>query len=431
MCQGFLGASVAQPGMKFLFIHHSFPSQYWHIVRLLRDNGHEVVFITRPTDQQMHNVRKVDHDFDMAMNDDVHPGARHYDLALRRADAMARLASGLKKTGYRPDIILGHHGWGDLLNLQDVWPDVPLLGYFEFYYQSQEVNFDPEFDRGPYAWRWQRATNAVNHLALANPGMGQIPTEFQLSTYPPEFRKRITLIREGIDLSLFSPDPAIRNAPLPLAEVVRDPALRSAACIAPSEKLVTYINRFLEPCRGLHIMMRALPALLARKDVRVVVIGAEAEGYGPLPEDGRSWKQHFLDEMRGRYDAGRVHFVGVIDHDAYRRLLRRSDAHVYLSYPFVASWSLREALACGCAVVGSDTAPIAEFIRHGRNGLLAPFFDPRALSETILEVLEDDWLDGHIRDNARAYAERHLSMSKYLATYCKTIRTLTPPRSAQ
>ncbi|MBV9782868.1 MAG: glycosyltransferase [Acidisphaera sp.] len=415
--------------MNFLFVHQSFPGQYWHIVRLLRDNGHRVVFLTCPTEHQMRGVTKVEHAFNLPRDQRVHPGAQDYDVALRRADVVAGVMAELKQRNFRPDIILGHHGWGDLLNVQDVWPDVPLLGYFEYYYahEGREVGFDAEFGTGPEAKPSVRARNAINHLALTNPGAGQCPTEFQLATYPEAFQSKISLIREGIDLQTFSRNEAAGQAPLDITAMIQDPAQRAAfgqVTVAPGEKLVTHVNAHLEPCRGLHIMMRALPGLLARRDVRVVIVGSETKGYGPTLADGRTWKQYFLQEMRGHYDESRVHFVGNVSYADYRNLLRRSDAHVYLTYPFVASWSLREALACGCAVIGSDTVPVREFIRHGWNGLLTPFFNHDALSERILELFEDGWLDGHLRANARAFAEKHLSMAGYLSTYWATISGL-------
>ncbi|MBV9735922.1 MAG: glycosyltransferase [Acidisphaera sp.] len=416
--------------MNVLLVHRNFPAQYLHLARFLRDRGHRAVFITCPTENQLRAVEKVEYAFDAPLNEAIHPGARDFEEALRRADAVAMAATRLKAAGFRPDIIVGHHGWGELLNIGDVWPDVPLLGYFEFYYHTDgnEVGFDAEFQTGPETRPWVRARNAVNLLALTNPGWGQTPTEFQLATYPERFQHRISLIREGIDLQACSPAPALRSAPLDLGAMVQDPALRAAlgkATLAPTDKLVTYVNRSLEPCRGMHILMRALPKLLAREDVHVAVVGTEGGGYGPRLSDGRTWKEYFIQEMKGTYDASRLHFMGLTPYDDYRTLLRRSDAHVYLTYPFVASWSLREALATGCAVIASETPPVREFIQHERNGLLTPFFDPQALATRVLDLFEDEWLDGHIRASARAYAERHLSMPAYLDRYWALIRALT------
>lgn len=421
--------------MNFLFVHRNFPAQYLHIARDLRDRQHRVVFVTLPTTNQLRGVEKLEYIFDAPLNEATYQGAREFEQALRRAEAVATAATRLKNTGFRPDIIIGHHGWGELLNIGDVWPDVPVLGYCEFYYYTTgyEVGFDPEFSTGPETRPFVRARNAINLLALTNPGWGQTPTEFQFSTYPEIFHDKLILLREGVDLEACAPAPKARSAPLDLAPMVHDAALQTAlgnASLAASDKLVTFVNRSLEPCRGMHILMRALPRLLARRDVHVAIVGSEGDGYGPRLADGRSWKEYFLAEMRGRYDESRVHFLGLVGFDDYRALLRRSDAHVYLTYPFVASWSLREALASGCAVIGSDTPPVREFIQHERNGLLTPFFEPDTLAERILGLFEDAWLDGHIRAGARAFAERHLSMANYLARYRSLIVSLTAAGAA-
>jgi glycosyltransferase involved in cell wall biosynthesis len=187
--------------------------------------------------------------------------------------------------------------------------------------------------------------------------------------------------------------------------------------IRPEHKLITYVSRDLEPYRGFHIMMRALPRLLrGRDDIRVVMVGGDGVSYGLAPREG-SWRSLLLTELKGEIDLDRVAFPGRIEYELYLRMLQRSDAHIYLTYPFVASWSLREALAIGCPVIGSDTAPVREFITGGDNGLLVPFLDPNALADRVLDLLEDRALSRRLRRNARRYAERHLAMPDYLASY--------------
>jgi glycosyltransferase involved in cell wall biosynthesis len=187
--------------------------------------------------------------------------------------------------------------------------------------------------------------------------------------------------------------------------------------IGPQDKLITYVSRDLEPYRGFHVMMRAVPHLLrARKDIRVVMVGGDGVSYGAAPAQG-TWRQIIMSQLNGDMDYSRVSFPGRIEYRTYIRMLQRSDAHVYLTYPFVASWSLREALAIGCAVVGSDTEPVREFITHRNNGLLASFFDPKGLADQILQLLEDQALSRRLRRNARRYAKTHLAMSSYLAAY--------------
>lgn len=396
--------------MKYLFVHQNFPGQFLHIVQhLVRSKQHEVVFITEPNVNHIEGARKVPYRKPPTAAAETHIAARELDGGVRRAEAAARTAMNLKQLGFTPDIIIGHHGWGELLNLRDVWPDPPMLGYFEFYYHHDgiDVGFDPEFPVDPLDYPRIRAKNAINHIALNLGGHGQTPTEWQFSTYPRWAQEQITLLREGVNLDVCKPNPQVRRNPLKIGEMT----------IRPSDKLVTYVSRDLEPYRGFHLMMRALPHLLrARKDVRVVIIGGDGVSYGNPPQEG-TWRQVMMKELGDRIDLERVAFPGRVDYQVYLNLLQRSDAHVYLTYPFVASWSLREALAMGCAVIGSDTQPVREFITHGENGLLVPFFDPPGLARTIQRVLEETRLARTLRENARQYAERHLAMDDYIGAY--------------
>ncbi len=400
--------------MRFLFVHQNFPGQFLHIVRhLVAARKHEIVFVTQPNTNEIPGVRKVPYRQPEPPPPGTHWTVREFETAARRAEAVAQTAASLRNLGFQPDVIIGHHGWGELLHIRDVWPSVPVLGYFEFFYHTDgiDVGFDPEFPTNPADFPRIRAKNAVNLLALNLDGYGQTPTAWQLSTYPEWAYDQISLLPEGVDLRLARPDPAAALAPLRVGGVE----------IAPGEKLVTYVARDLEPYRGFHVMMRALPHLLdARPDVRVVMVGGDGVSYGAVPA-GTTWKQVMLREMAGRFDAQRVLFPGRIDYRTYLRMLQRSDAHVYLTYPFVASWSLREALAAGCAVVGSDTEPVREFVRHGRNGLLTSFFDPRALADSVLTLLEDAALARRLRAAARRYAERTLGMPEYIAAYAELI----------
>jgi glycosyltransferase involved in cell wall biosynthesis len=396
--------------VKYLFVHQNFPGQFVHIAHhLAQMKQHEVVFITEPNNNNIDGVRKVPYRKPPGAAAEAHIATRELDSGVRRAEAVAQTAFNLKQLGFEPDIIIGHHGWGELLNLQDVWPDAPLLGYFEFYYHHDgiDVGFDPEFPPNVLDYPRIRAKNAINHIALNLGAHGQTPTAWQLSTYPAWGRDQITLLREGVHLDLCKPNPQARRSPLEIGGMT----------VKPSDKLVTYVSRDLEPYRGFHTMMRTLPHLLrARKDVRVVMVGGDGVSYGNPPAEG-TWRQVMMNEVGDRIDPDRVVFPGRLDYNTYLSVLQRSDAHVYLTYPFVASWSMREALAVGCAVIGSDTQPVREFITHGENGLLVPFFDPPGLAQTIQRVLEEPRLNRSLREKARAYAEKNLAMTDYLASY--------------
>jgi glycosyltransferase involved in cell wall biosynthesis len=345
-----------------------------------------------------------------------HVATRELDAAMRRAQVVQSMAMNLKTLGFEPDIIIGHHGWGELLNLCDVWPGVPILGYFEFFYciDGIDVGFDPEFPTPVADYPRIRAKNAVNLLALSLSQHGQTPTTWQLSTYPDWAKHFITLLPEGVKLDVCKPNPQARRRNLKIGE----------ATIKPNEKLVTFVARDLEPYRGFHLMMRAIPYLLrARKDIRVVLVGGDGISYGVPPAKG-NWREAMLAELGDSIDPDRVSFPGRIDYKTYVSMLQRSDAHVYLSYPFVASWSLREALATGCLVVGSDTQPVREFVAHEDTGILVPFFDPKGLADAVLRGIEDTALSRRLRNNARQFAEKNLAMQDYLAAYDALIAKL-------
>lgn len=405
--------------MRFLFVHQNFPGQFIHIVRhLVKAGGHEIVFITEPSPNEIQGARKVPYTRPPLDNPEVHIAARELDNGVRRAEAVFKVAYNLNYLGFEPDIIIGHHGWGEMLNLCDLWPKAAMLGYFEFYYQHDkaDVGFDPEFPTHNLDFARIRAKNAINHLALNLPGAGQCPTEWQLSTYPDRVREKINLLWEGVDLGTCSPDPGAVRRTLKVGDMV----------IKPSDRLVTYVSRDLEPYRGFHSMMRALPTLLkARPDAKVVMIGGDGVSYGCMPPQGGTWKDLMLRELGSAIDPDRIVFPGRVPYATYLSILRRSDAHVYLTYPFVASWSLREAMAIGCPIVGSDTEPVREFIAHGETGLLAPFLEPKTLARAILSVLEDRKQARKLGTSARAYAERRLGMDDYLTAYTGLIAQLT------
>ena len=402
--------------MKYLFVHQNFPGQFLHLVRHLTSMpGNEVLFATEPNDNALPGVRKFVYNKPLP-TEETFPDAQEFELALRRATIVQDLARRLNELGFIPDIVIGHHGWGELLNIGDIWPGVPVLGYFEFFYHTQgiDVGFDPEFPPTPGSFANIRAKNAVNLLALNNPGHGQTPTRFQLETYPEWARSKITVLPEGVDLLACRPMPAIRRKPLDLDDFR----------IEPTDTLVTFVSRDLEPYRGFHTMLRAIPRLHRyRSNLKVVLVGGDGVSYGGRLI-GTTWRAHLMEQVGAMIDPARICFPGRVSYSLFLQLLQRSDAHVYLTYPFVLSWSLREALACGCAIVGSDTAPVREFITHRKTGLLVAFPDTAALGDGIEEVLEDKPLASRMRRNARQLAERTLQMDEYLNAYQTLISDL-------
>jgi glycosyltransferase involved in cell wall biosynthesis len=298
--------------VNYLFVHQNYPGQFVHMLRhLAAMNRHEIVFIAAyRSAEDIAGVRVILYSRPIVAH---HANAAVHDLdeGLQRAEAIYHATASLKQLGFVPDIIIGHHGWGEMLNLRDLWPDVPLLGYFEFYYQisNADVGFDPEFPTDPREYPRIRARNAINRLALSLDAAGQTPTAWQRSTYPGWAQLGIDLLWEGVDLHACQP--------IPMRSVLQ----LGGMTIDPSDQLVTYVARDLEPYRGFHIMMRALSKLLRRKDLKVVIIGGDGVSYGHPPSQGGTWRGVMLAELGDAIDPSRVLFAGRVSYDQYRAVL--------------------------------------------------------------------------------------------------------------
>ena len=278
--------------------------------------------------------------------------------------AVARGLVDLQRKGFTPDAIVAHPGWGETLYAKEVFPHARLIHFCEWYYgqPGADMGFDPEFPSPEGDALRIRARNAAQLVAFEASDRLVSPTAWQASRVPAAFRDRLSVIHDGIDTDLLRPDPGARIA-----------LGRDGVSLGPDDEVVTFVNRNLEPYRGYHSFMRALPEILRRRPrARAVIVGGSDTSYGAKPPEGRTWREIYLDEVRSALDLSRVHFVGKVPYRDYVDLLRISAAHVYLTYPFVLSWSMLEAMALGCCIVGSATPPVEEVIRHGENGLLVP-----------------------------------------------------------
>lgn len=408
--------------MRFLFVHQNCPGQYVHYVRHLLARGEEVFFLTAPNGNEILGLRKITYLPHAASTPAIHADAVEFENAMIRARSAHDMAVKLRGLGMRPDVILGHNGWGEMLHFEDVWPDVPRIGYFEFYYHTHglDVDFDSEFPMVEERRALVRVKNAVNLLGLEAATLGQTPTHFQRSTYPVWAQEKIVVVPEGAPLDICRPDPAAH---------FHLPGIGRSWRAGKGRRLLTYVARNLEPYRGIHSMLRALPRVLAAvPDLDVVIVGGDGVSYGAAPAEG-SWKDHFLAELGPRLDMERIFFAGHIDFADYAKLLKVSAVHVYLTYPFVASWSLREALATGCAIVASDTEPVREFISHEENGLLVPFHDPAAIGDAVIRLLSDTGLSSGLRQAARRYAEAHLDAAQHIVYLDALVERVTGLKS--
>jgi glycosyltransferase involved in cell wall biosynthesis len=367
--------------MKILLVHQNFPGQFKHLVpALLKNPGYEVVAFTMNDYSGPANLKVVRYQASRGTSKEIHPWVAETETKVIRGEAAFRAAIKLKQEGFEPDLILAHPGWGESLFLKQVWPKAKMIIYAEFHYASQgtDVGFDPEFssrDEGDACRVRMKNVNNFLHFDVADGGIS--PTEWQKSTFPEPFRSKIDVVHDGIDTQKIKPNP---NVGLNLGTLQ----------LTRKDEIITFVNRNLEPYRGYHIFMRALPAILkARPNARVIIVGGDGVSYGAAPPAGQTWRQIYLDEVKEQLDMSRVHFVGTLAYEHFIPLLQLSRVHVYLTYPFVLSWSLLEAMACGCAIVASDTAPLKEVI-HPETGVLTPFFEPQTLARQVIDLLGDD-----------------------------------------
>ena len=380
--------------MKVLFVHQNFPGQFKHLAPHLARAGHAVKALAIDGSGlrgiQMHRYRP-----GRSTSRDAHPWAQEFETKLIRGEACAAAAQQLKAEGFTPDVIVANPGWGESLFLKDVWPGAKLLALIEFYYAARglDFDFDKEFFREDLARNARlRAKNAHLLLALQDMDRGVSPTEFQKSTVPQEYRKKISVIFDGIDTRVVCPDAA--------ASVTLD-----GHTLRAGDEVLTFVNRNLEPYRGYHVFMRALPEILRQRPNAVaLIVGGDGVSYGAAAPEGKTWKQIFFGEVKDQLDPSRVLFLGRLAYAEYLKVLQISACHVYLTYPFVLGWSCIEALAAGCLVVGSRTPPVEEAIEHGANGLLVDFFDTAALAQTVVQCLAQPDRYAPLRAQARASA---------------------------
>ena len=382
---------------RILFVHQNFPGQFPHIAQAAMARGHKLAAIGGPTAKGQPGIDVRRWKYGRGSTPDIFDQATRAEADLIRAFAAAEVAAGLKADGFIPDLIVGHPGWGETLQLNEVFPGVPQILFAEYYYRSHgaDVGFDPEFEQMTLEKSMRvNAKNIGLSMAYGQADVIVVPTPFQASAFPPAFRHHMRVVHEGVDISR-----AMRKA---------NPRLKmpNGKILDGSTPVITFINRNFERLRGFHIFMRALPAFMERRpDAHVILIGSDSPGgYGGKLEGGRTWRSTMLDEVGDRLDPARIHFTGPVSHGDMISALSMSWGHVYYTYPFVLSWSLVEAMACECLILGSDTAPVRDAIAPGVNGLLNDFFDVDALTEAMVLACEAPERFTDLRKAARVTA---------------------------
>lgn len=381
---------------RVLFIHNGSPGRFMFLNKALGDRGWERAHIGAPDATDLPGARNFRWKQQRGSTPGIFNPATRAEVDIMRGVFAAQVAQGLKADGFVPDLIVGHPGWGEMTFLHEVFPGVKQIQIGEFFYRSKgaDVDFDPEFPMLDFESQVRvHAKNAVITLSHTNADRIVCPTAFQASLFPPVLQHAIEVIHEGVDTQR--------------TQRIEGVSIKSGdRVIDGSRPVITFINRAFEPMRGFHTFMRALPHYLdAVPDADVILVGTDRrETYGPPPVNGNTWKEVLMREVGHRLDMKRVHFPGGLAYDSLLRVLSLSWAHVYMTYPFVLSWSLLDAMACECVMVASDTAPVRDAIRDGENGVLVDFFDHEALAAKLVEISRNPAPFQHLRKAARQSA---------------------------
>ena len=399
--------------MRILFLHQNFPGQFPHIATHLASiAGNQVVSISQPQAKGVPSVQNITYQPARPVTKGIHHYVAGLESAVLNGQATAKVMEALKQQGFMPDAVIGHAGWGETMYAKDVFAKTKVINYFEFFYHATgaDTDFDPEFPNAVDDVLRIRTKNSINLLNLEASDAGISPTQWQKSLYPSEFQSKISVIHEGINTEFAKPN---SNAEL---------TLPSGLKLSKKDKVVTFVARNLEPYRGFHQFMRALEEICQRQpDCHVLIVGGDEISYGRKLEGGLSYREKLLQEVN--FDKKRVHFLGKLPYADFMKMLQISSAHVYLTVPFVLSWSMLEAMAVGCVVIGSNTAPVAEVI-DGKNGLLVDFFSPSDIAAKVDEVLSHPKKYESMRKKARDYVVNNYNTQKSIQQYQHLLESL-------
>ena len=388
--------------MRILFSHNNYPAQFRRLAPELAEKGHDIVFLAQNREwhaPQTRGIRLKEYTTHRHGGTEVlHPYLRRFESCVLQGQAVYRACEQLKQEGWEPDWIINHVGFGNGLYLSDAFPRARRIGLFEWYYNSSGADVDflhrkpLEPDRSLRLRTW----NAQTLLEIADCDYGVVPTHWQLEQFPQHLRSRLCVIHEGIDVE-------------PLASLKQSSRTRPSCLPNNSEaEVLTYVSRGFEEYRGFPQAMQAIALLQAqRPHLHAIIVGSDVVAYGGSRSDGRSWGTWAKQDVG--LDPHRTHWLGPLQTEAYHDVLAVSDVHLYLTVPFVLSWSLLEAMAAGCALVCSATPPVEEVLQHNKSGLLVDFFSPQDQAEAISRLLDHPELRSSLAAEARAEAAHYSS----------------------
>jgi glycosyltransferase involved in cell wall biosynthesis len=391
--------------MRILFLHPNFPAQFRHLATVLAQNKqYKVVFGTNREEGHISGVHKVIYAKSRTARPETHHYVRPLENAVLEGQAVYRLGQKLKEEGFIPDLVYGHSGWGPTLFIKDMFPKATLLCYFEWFYRAHgsDADFDPSEPINEDDEARIRIKNAPILIDLYSCDRGLSPTYWQRQQFPTEFQSKIKVLHDGVDINYFQPQP---NAKLKLPRINLD--------LTQVDKIITYVGRGMEPYRGFPQLIETISILQKKRpQCHFVIVGQNRVAYGKSLPDGRTYKDAMLEKFP--LDLTRVHFTDLLPYSEYLQVLQASSVHIYLTRPFVLSWSMLEALATGCLVVASNTSAVTEIIEDGVNGLLVDFFSPDKIAARVEEVLNHPDSMTKIRQRARETILERYDLAKLL-----------------
>ncbi|NJO79465.1 MAG: glycosyltransferase [Cyanobacteria bacterium RM1_2_2] len=405
---------MQKPPRRILLLHPNFPAQFRHLAKALAERpNYQVVFGTACEEGEIPGIHKAIYKPAREVSLDIHPYVKPLEQAVLEGQAAYRIAHTLQAEGFIPDVIYGHSGWGPTLFMKDLFPQAKLFCYFEWFYQAHGSNcdFDPNDPLNADDEARIRIRNAAILLDLYACDQGLSPTAWQRQQFPAEFHPKLQVRHDGVDTNFFRPNP---GAKLVLPRIDLD--------LSHVEALITYVARGMEPYRGFPQFIEAI-ALVQQQHphCHVVIVGEDRVAYGSPRPDGKTYKQHMLETVP--LDLTRVHFTGNIPYSEHLQVLQASSVHVYLTYPFVLSWSFMEALSTGCLIVASDTPPVREVLEDGVNGLFVDFFSPQSIAERIIEALDHLPQMTNLRTQARQTILERYDLNQLLPEHIKWLNS--------
>ena len=393
--------------MKLLFVHQNMPGQYRELVQwLAAQKAHEIVFLTqRQNAPEFEGVRNVVYKTHHAAKKDAYALVKTWENAAGAGFGAAMAARQLKDEGFTPDIIIGHVGWGEMTFLREIYPDVPQIGFFEYYYSTTggPVGFDPESPVSDHAPFIMHGHNVVPNMNIETVDVGHSPTMWQRNRFPESFHDKIYVCHDGIRTDKLRPNPDVSLN------------LGRAGEISRKDEIITYMARNLETTRGFHVLMRALPHLQKlRPNARVLIVGGNDTSYGGKNTHEGGLRGQMEAEVGHLLDWERLHFIGQVPYADFMKIIQISRCHIYLTMPFVLSWSLLEAMSMEATIVASDVPPVREAMTHAETGMLVDFFNPKALAQQVADVCANPQNYAHLGPAAR----RHVVSTYDFHTVC-------------